>query len=101
MSSKYEEWASCHEPLHPEDFELPQLYLMEVSFVRGYEIRPYIDAGEVEERPEFIPKPCEDVLVVRLRRGDNNKEETFTFNGLDAGRFLKLIMPVRKETVDG
>jgi len=95
MNSKYEDWAPCPEPLKLEDCKLPQLQLMSISFSRGFERRRYIDAGEVEERSEFIPKPYDDKLTVRLRRVDNGYTAKFTFKGLDAGHFMDLIKPVK------
>lgn len=96
MAGRYEDWAP-YVPTSQEDCKLPQLYLMSVSYKRGFERRPYRDAGEAEERTEFVPKPHEDELVVCLRRGDNSHEETLTFSGLDAGKFMELIKPTEEK----
>jgi hypothetical protein len=95
MGAKYEDWAPCVGPFRPEDHKLPQLQLMSISFSRGFERRRYIDAGEVEERSEFVPKPYDDKLTVRLRRVDNGYETTISFKGLDAGHFMELITPIK------
>lgn len=98
MAGKYEDWAPMTHPLRPEDCKLPELYLMEVSYTRGFERRPYRDATRPldDDLVEYIHKPYDDKLTVRLRRGDNNYEAKFSFKGLDAGHFMELIKPLEK-----